>query len=219
MNKAIIFIITCILGIIIVVDYFLWKPTESQSEITITPSPQQNEQLDKKSLLNNPPPESIKGQITNLIGEVEWQSRAATEFEEITEPQQILQGEIVATKDGTVDISFNEDMLFSLQEDSELEFVQTLPDKLVLVHRNGTINYENNTSAPLSIRSSSLIALLSNGSMEITRDNEEQQIIITAIQGTVQIAYNNADFISQIVNLEEDETFLFYIEESDGEIL
>ncbi len=219
MNKAIIFIITCILGIIIVVDYFLWKPTETELEPTITPSPEQTVQLDRKSLLDNPPPESIKGQITNLIGEVEWQSRAATEFEEITEPQQILQGEIIATKDGTVDISFNEDVLFSLQEDSEVEIIQTLKDKFVLVHKNGIVDYSNNNSAPLSIRSSSLIALIKNGSMQITRDNEEQQITITAIQGTVQIAYNNADFISQIVNLEADETFLFYIEESDGEIL
>ncbi len=219
MNKAIIFAITCILGIIIIVDYYLWKPTETEVEPTITPPAVQTEQLDRKSLLDNPPPESLKGKITNLSGEVQWQSRAATEFQQITEPQQVLQGEILATKDGTVDIFFNEDIQFSLQEDSEVEIIQTLKDKFVLVHKNGTIDYSNKINAPLSIRSSSLIALLKNGSMQITRDNEEQQITITSVEGTVQIAYNNADFVSQIVNLEEGETFIFYIEESDGEVL
>src|SRR3989344_4601709 len=107
-NKTVIFCIAFIFGVLGIVDYYIWKPTEAKTNVitpTVTPFPG----LDRKALLDNPPADSIKGELSDITGEVKWQSRASTEFEEITESRQIQQGESLETgEDGKALVTFGE---------------------------------------------------------------------------------------------------------------
>ncbi len=219
MKKLILFIICFAFGILIILNYFIWQPIKEP------PSPKETkttqvEKLDPKELIDNPPKNSIKGELTTLDGEVKWQSRAATESAAITELQPIQQGELIETgEDGTVEVSFENAITASLSEKSSLDFPQTLPDKFMFIQRSGEVLYTNSKDFALSVRSHALISLLKNGSMKITIAEDEPVITVQNTEGIVEIAYNDSDLVSHIVTLESGETFSFDTEERTGEIL
>ncbi len=219
MRGIIVFIIAFTFGVLGIVDYYIWKPFE-EKVITVSPTPTPQTGLDRVALVNNPPSESITGEITTLNGTVMWEARGVTEPVEITEPQQIQQGEILETDKGSkVAIMFTKDISVSMKEESKVEFIQTLQNKMVLMQDAGNVEYTNTTESPLSVRSSAMIILLKNGSMNISYDEKKQTITVDIQRGTATIAYNNADYVSQVIPLKGGNTFLFDIEERDGEIL
>jgi hypothetical protein len=219
MKKFILFIICFAFGILIILNYFIWQPIEK------TPAPKETkttqvEKLDPKELIDNPPKNSIKGELTTLEGEVKWQSRAATESAVITELQTIQQGELIETEeDGTAEVSFEDTITASLSKKSSLDFPQTLPDKFMVIQRSGEVLYTNSNNSALSVRSRALISLLKNGSMKITIIEDEPVITIENIKGTIQIAYNDSDLESHVITLTEGEIFSFDTDERTGEIL
>lgn len=219
MKKLIIFIICVVFGILGILNYFIWQPIEETSvaqTISVTPE----KKLDPKVLLDNPPKESIKGALTALDGEVKWQSRAATESATITELRPIQQGEFIETgEDGATEVSFTDSITAQLSPKSSIDFPQTLPKKFVFVQRSGEVLYTNSENDRISVRSRALISLLTNGSMRISIDEEEPTITVENIEGDIEIAYNDADLISQVVTLDPGDIFVFDTEERTGEVL
>lgn len=219
MKKLILFIICFGFGVLGIFNYFIWQPVEETSvpqPVRVTPK----KTLDPKALLDNPPKDSIKGTLTAMDGEVKWQSRAATKSAAIAKLQPISQGELIETGDGgTVEVSFNDTITAALFEKSSLDFPQTLPDKFMFVQRSGEIVYTNSDDPALSVRSRALLALLTNGSMRISILEDEPTITIENIEGDIEIAYNDADLVSQVITLKSRETFIFDTEVRSGEVL
>lgn len=218
MTKFIIFIICLAFGILAILNYFIWQPVEE------TPAPKtesivKETALDPKALLNNPPKDSIKGELTSLNGELKWQSRAASKSAEITQLQPLQQGELIETGDnGTAAITFDTTTV-ELSPKSSLEFPQTLPGKFMFVQRSGEVLYENSERAALSVRVRALIALLTTGSMNISILEDEPTITIENIKGTVEVAYNNSNLESHVFTLKPGDVFSFNTEEREGEVL
>lgn len=221
MQSVIIFLITFIFGVLGIVNYYVWRPEEANIvSKTITPTLNPQTEVIPKELIENPPSITEKGEITELEGEIKFQKRGSLEFESISEPQQILQGEALITgEDGSAEITFGSNIFFTLQEETEIAVWQSLPEQFVIVHRNGIVTYTNNTDSPFTIRSAPIIAILTNGEAEVIRDEEDGTVSLALTEGSMEIAYNNSDFISQIVELEEGDTFVIDIETREGEIL
>jgi hypothetical protein len=219
MNKIIIFIISFLFGLIFIVDYFIWNPIQTVKEqVKITPIPENN--LDPKELLDTPPGLSVQGKILNMSGDVQWESRAATEFSQITHPQTLQQGEAVRTgTNSLVELSFGENTSLNVGETSEIDFIQMLQDHFVFKQMSGTVIYTNTKTVPISVKTSSIIVLLSEGEMKITMDKEGKTVAVTMNKGTAQIAYNNADFVSQIVNISQGDVFVYTIAKRKGKVL
>lgn len=218
MKKLILFIICFAFGILIILNYFIWQPIEetpAPKEIKTTPA----EKIDPKELIDNPPKNSIKGEITDLDGEVKWQSRAASESATINAVQPLQQGELIETgADSSASVSFDT-ITAELFEQSSLEFPQTLPDKFMFVQRSGEVLYSNPKDSGLSVRSHALISVLKNGSMRISILPDEPVITIENIEGTIQIGYNDSDLESHVVTLKDGDIFSFDTDERTGEIL
>jgi len=67
--------------------------------------------------LEDPPSESLRGQIATMSGEIYWQGRIATESSQIFDPQEILQGESVSIKkDSDLTIEFDNACIIEMSE-------------------------------------------------------------------------------------------------------
>lgn len=219
MRSSIIFIVATFFGALILLNYFIWKP---QKEISLNSEPTATPiyNLDPKALVETPPALSQTGMITKLTGDVMFEPRGKIEYEPITEPRTVQQGEKLATgENSSVEISFGEDSTVSIAENAEVYIIQTLQNQFVLDHKKGVIMYTNISNAPFTVRSGAMIIELVSGEMKVNYDEEDATITVSVQKGTVEIAYNNADFVSQRVTLVQGDIFLFDIEDRDGEVL
>lgn len=140
--------------------------------------------------LDTAPPASLKGNITNMTGEVSWQSRTATEASIINSPQIIQQGEELDTKDKATVVFAN--VAEINLSNAQVYFAQTLPVDLVLQQKTGTVDYKKLGNSPVSVRVlHALVEILGDTTIKINDD-------IVTISGKSQIAFNNLQNVSQV---------------------
>jgi hypothetical protein len=162
-----------------------------------------------KFSLEKAPSESLHGDITLLTGEVKWQSRIATEGAKITEKQQIQQGEALMTGDtGKISLAFP-NMLFTLAKNSQLNIIQSLPTSMVLEQTKGSVDYQTNSTTPLSIRISPLLIESTNGTFSATYDEDEGTVTISVTEGSVTTAYNDSTNYSTVETTTKGQEFIF----------
>ncbi|CAN5148651.1 hypothetical protein BH09PAT1_BH09PAT1_4640 [soil metagenome] len=203
--KSILIFISCI-----VLGFFIVFFTFSKKATTDIARPKEAKELPISQFsVENPPSNSLHGDITLLSGATKWQSRTATEASVITQKRSIQQGETLLTGDtGNVSVAFP-DMLFTLTENSTLNFIQTLPSNVVLEQKEGNITYENTSSNPLAIRVYPMLIEQIQSTAKISIDDDLGTTTIKITTGSATVAYNDSDNISTVEKITAGHTMTF----------
>ncbi|MCL5003677.1 MAG: hypothetical protein M1352_00195 [Patescibacteria group bacterium] len=156
------------------------------------------------------PLESQKAQITALFGGVFWQSRTASQAAEIKSPVSLAQGEEISTGDnGGVTILFPAGQTVSLEADTKVNLIQTLPKNLVFEQSLGSAIYLNTEVEPISIKAASLLTTLALGKIKISVSPSLPQIIIAVQDGQATAAYNNQQNVTQVKKINPGQTAVY----------
>lgn len=160
--------------------------------------------------IENPPPLSLKGNISSLSGTVSWQSRIATQPAEITAPQPIQQGEEIRTgNDGQATIQFPNLGYMIVSPGTELDMIQVLPTSAVIVQNQGSVTYHQTGTIPLAIRSLHLLTTIS-GDATITKQADEPIITVAVQKGSAKIGFNTLQYVSVVQEITEGQQLTFH---------
>ncbi len=163
-----------------------------------------------KFSLDEAPSDSIRGNITNLSGDIWYQSRTATEPAQLTEGIPVQQGETwIASDAGKLTVNFNPALTLSLFPKTHVEIIQALPVNLVFKHDQGVGQYQVSGANPVTVRSLNLIANVNEGLFVIDTDPETGTIILSLKTGSAKIGYNSASFDSKVWSLEPGDVFTY----------
>lgn len=170
-----------------------------------------------KFSLENAPNESIKGEITQLTGNIWWQSRTASEPAQLKNIIPVQQGEIwIASESGNLTVEFAPAATISLFPETQIEIVQTLPINLVFNQNKGVGQYQSSGTNPVTVRSLNLIINLEDGLLVVDTDEETGQIILGLKIGKAKVAYNSPEFASKVWQLEPGDIFSYDSNERRG---
>ncbi len=202
------FIFFFLVGLVASLTYFIFARNKNQainihSPISSTPN--------FNFSIGQPPKDSVKGIIASMSGNIMWQSRLATEPAQIAKPQTIQQGESLVTGDtGNVSLSFPNFANLTIFPKSELNIIQTLPINFVFEQTTGSVTYEETGSTPVSIRTLNLITKLdSAGALTVIIDKDKGRVTATEKAGSATVAYNDLQFVSQVVALKAGQVLVF----------
>ncbi|HEX6977053.1 MAG TPA: hypothetical protein VF185_01670 [Patescibacteria group bacterium] len=208
MKNIILFLVFAVLGGASIFAVLKLSPKTNSP----TPTPQPRAPFIKQSefSIENAPSQSIRGTIVTISGDVEWQSRIATESAKITSPQTIQQGESISTKEtGKVSLTFPTAANLTISPNTDLAVVQTLPVNIVFSQGKGVINYASLNSIPVSVRSQNLLIQLNQGNMTLTVSDTTPFTTLDVTKGLATVAYNDSENVSQVVEVKEGQRFVF----------
>lgn len=155
------------------------------------------------------PSKSLVGNITSLSGDVEWQSRIATDSAKIFTPIQVQQGEEMSTGvDGSANISFPGFAEINLYPQSKILFAQTLPANIVILQPKGAVEYKKIGDVPITVRAMHLL-IDAGGNFKVSIDDKNPLIEVAVETGYVTIAYNDANNLSRISKISSGKIILF----------
>ncbi len=159
--------------------------------------------------LEKAPSQSLKGNISDMDGEIKWQARMATEAAKINSPIEIQQGENLFTgEDGSFTLTFLGVCIVDIIENTEIDVIQTLPKNIVFSQIDGTVTYSNLGENPITVRTSYLLTQF-DGDIKIVRDSEKSTITISVITGNAIFAYNDKELVSHTVEAKNGQTYTF----------
>jgi hypothetical protein len=159
--------------------------------------------------LENAPSESLRGQITEMKGSVDWQGRTATEAAKISTPIAIQQGENLITEaGGSLTLVFQNACSINFSEKTEVDIIQTLPADMVFSQVSGAAEYSKTGSYPIDIRTSTLLTELS-GDATISRNPQKPVVTVFVKSGSAVAAYNDLKYISHEVTINAGQTYTF----------
>ena len=174
------------------------------SEVSLTPTAM-------PFSISPPPKNAIVGEVVALKGEVFWQSRISSDESKLESSSNIQQGEVVKTEDGTLTMLFENACNISLEPDTTTSFIQTLPNNILISQNTGIATYTRLSEVPVTIRAARMLIDLQKDA-EVTVVVDDTEVIITTENGEVELGYNDSDFVSQRVMIEEGEEATFDIE-------
>lgn len=155
------------------------------------------------------PSESLIGKLLALSGEVEWQSRTATEAAKISSNREIKQGEILKTTTGSATVQFENNAKIIISPNSELDIIQTLPSNLVFMQNKGTVKYNRIGEVPISIRVMHLLIDQGVGDILVGINPENEIISIDVKDGKVTAAFNDLDYNSKVLEVTNGKKLIF----------
>ena len=200
----------CVFAAIIVVIYF--KLTQKISTITIPSLPSVSfSDLVKFSRfsLEKAPSQSLVGTISSMGGDVEYESRVATEAAKISSPVQVQQGESLTTgANGNLILTFDKGAEIDMSSDTAIGIVQTLPADLVFSQNVGIAEYKKLADLPVSIRSSHLL-IENSGDLTVSIDKVKPVISVKVLSGSATVAYNDTNNDSRVMTVESGKTLTF----------
>jgi hypothetical protein len=159
--------------------------------------------------LENAPSESLKGEITTMSGEIDWQSRTATQASKIESPIPIGQGESLITgANSRLTLEFENTCTVNLNENTETDIIQTLPANIVFSQTGGSGEYIKTGNYPVSVRLKNLL-VNPDGDMTVTYDLKKPLISVILKSGTAVLAFNDLKYNSHEVQLNHGETYVF----------
>ncbi len=213
MKKLLIFLIFLFIGIVLGSISYVWKSNQPNNNIVrVKKEPQFS--------IEKAPKNSETGTIQSMSGTIKWESRIATEASQITKLVPIQQGEeLMSGEDGNAVVRFQSGLIISLTPNSHISFVQILPTNFVVNQLKGTIEYQKDNFIPLAIRSLHLLTQMSDGDVSITVDPKTASINITVKQGSVKIAFNDLQNISNVISLNKGDQYLFDDEKRQGNVV
>lgn len=158
-----------------------------------------------------PPKGALQGLVNNVKGEVSKQGRKDTDFRDITKQDSLVEGESLATTQGTAVVTFGPNSILSLGRNTQLDFLNGLPSALVVRQPMGTITYTISSPIPaFSVRSLGLLTQFAGAAKAvIMTDTTNQTVTVRVISGSVTVAYSDADNTTQVKDLGKGETAIF----------
>ena len=167
----------------------------------------------------NPPSESQVGQIATLSGSVAWESRTSNIAVTITVPQKIQQGEELDTlANGKATIDFKNAVSISVDPNSQVGIIQTLPANLVFDQKQGLVTYTKEGDLPISVRTFDLLTNV-DGSAIFSNDPKTFEVEVTVSSGSAKAAYDDLNYNTHVVTVEKGHRFLFNNNTKRGETL
>jgi hypothetical protein len=196
-------IVSVILGSLIIIGGFLWiSPRNTQVIKIILP----------KSLfsLETAPTNSLVGQVASLSGKVAWQSRVAPIAILINSPIKLQQGEEIDTYDnGSANINFTAFGTIFLSPNTQVNFIQTLPENFVVNQKQGTAIYTKTGENPSSVIALDLLININSGESKILVDKDTAKITITVETGSLTVAFNDTDNNTNVITLNSGDEYIF----------
>ena len=161
--------------------------------------------------IENAPSDSISGTITALNGNVDFQSRIATEAATISIPYPAIeQGEMLQTEENaTTAVTFRDTAAIQIDPKTEIDFVQTLPINFVLSQASGSALIKKTGSVPISIRALHLLVKQNSGELGIGVDTDNGLVNLNIVTGSVTVAYNDTELVSHEFDLASGKRFTF----------
>lgn len=160
--------------------------------------------------MEDAPSDALKGKIASMSGEVLWQSRVASEPARLDQPQEILQGENIVTRNtGSVALNFNDAAIITIDPDSELDIVQTLPANLVMTQKSGSILYQKPGIVPVSVKTGGLLVNQEEGTMRITFDVQQATVTVNVTEGKARVAHTDEEDTSVVREVTSGDSFVY----------
>jgi len=204
--------------IAVIISFSFFKIKNNKDVVVFSPIAETTTQKTSSFSLENAPTESLKGKITTMEGEINWQGRIATEPAKLSSPVAIQQGEkLITGEKSNLSLVFPDACLVEFSEKTEVDVIQTLPANIVFSQISGTGEYIKMGSYPVSIRIVNLL-VEEDGDMVVFIDPEEPIVTLTIKSGKAIVAYNDSDFISREVALVDGQTFIFNYDTRIGDL-
>lgn len=153
--------------------------------------------VEPKISFESPPPQSLRGKITSISGEIMWQSRTATESAKLTSNPEVLQGEEFETQDdANISFGFPNVLIAAMRPKSKLRFAQTLPVNLVAVQEMGAVSYKQTGEIPVSVRVLGLLIRGDKADFTVSVDDKGRYVTVNVASGSIKIAYDDLQYVS-----------------------
>lgn len=205
MKNIVIFVFAIIVGLGLVALYTKFFPVPIQKiekEQTVPPA--------SHFSIEHAPSNSIKATIATFSGKVEWLSRVATEASRLTTIRKLQQGEDIATDEtGTATLQFPNLGSITLQPNTKLSIIQTIPADIVLQQNSGSVIYEKTGTLPLSIHSLALLIEQKVGTMRVTVNTNRDIVTVTVTKGSVTAAFEDGNNTTQLREISEGHILQF----------
>jgi hypothetical protein len=175
-----------------------------------TPLKPQN--LSKTSFsIDNPPSDSLKGNITSISGSVSFQPRSSDYASTIKDPRLIVQGDEISTLgNGKASISFPNIGNISLSPDTHLNIVQSLSQNFVTQITQGEANFQRIGNIPLSVISLDLSITLDDGTdIDVIADKDNSEVLFTINKGEVTFTYTDTSDDTSVIKAKEGKQIIF----------
>lgn len=131
-----------------------------------------------------PPAGAISGTLLETRGVVEKLARDDKEFRVASPGATILEGESVATKNGSAVATLGNFGTLTLLDTAEIQFANLLPEAILVWQKSGLVRYETNDKSRLSVRALHALAELSG---EATITVRFSTVTIQVIRGKVKL--------------------------------
>lgn len=153
-----------------------------------------------------PPPSTLTGIITSIIGNAEKMGRDSTEYQEASPSARLLQGESITTKGySQIVLEFSKTLNVTMESLAEIDLVNMLPDNLTFRQKSGRITYElTKDEFPLSVRVLQTLINITSGESII--EIHGTTLVLSVISGTLQTACIDLDNNTQELSLSEGQT-------------
>lgn len=204
MKSLIVFVVFTLIGIGIVATYTKKAPTQLKEGLKL-PFIQKNQ-----FSLENAPSDSLRAKIATLSGQVKWQDRVATQPSEIKGPEVIQQGEELTTgSDGKLELEIPSGVLITASPKTNIAFIQTLPQNIVLSQTTGKAQYQKTGTNPVSVRIDRLLVEIQSGQITISISETKLTTTIDIQAGTITVAYNDLQNVSNVRQIQSGKEFIF----------
>lgn len=178
-----------------------------------------NPAIKSKFSIDNPPFDSLKGKISSLSGTVSFQPRSKDYATLINAPVEILQGEDLNTGgNGSATVIFDRIGEISLSENTQISFIQTLPQNFVISQKQGTATFQKTGNIPFSVRGLDLLINLESGKTSINVDPDNSIITVDVLKGSISAAFNDTDNLSNVITIESPRRYIFNNNTKKGRI-
>jgi hypothetical protein len=209
-KKILLFIIPFLIMSAAVVGYF--KLTQKISTISIPSLPSVSfsdiAKLSRFSL-EKAPSESLTGSISSMSGDIEYESRTATEAAKINSPVTVQQGESLSTGvDGKLILTFNGAAEVDFSPNTSVGIIQTLPADVVFSQTSGVAEYKKLVNIPVTIRTLHLLTE-NDGDITVTLDDAAPFVTVSVNSGSATFAYNNINDVSRVLTVPSGKRLIF----------
>jgi hypothetical protein len=183
-----------------VVAYRIWQ-VEARPEASFSP----------KQLSNtlDPPSQALSGKVIEVSGAVTTIPRDAEEPVSLTPDVHIQQGESITTTKGTTVVQFAEAQI-SLRSDTSLSFGSTDPAHFLIGHeRGGAIYTTDETVQKISIRSLDGLFTITQGTVDVLTDPDDQTLRLKVMSGSGEFGYINDENKTRVVQVKARQVLSF----------
>ena len=202
-KNILLLIISVTAGTLLIILGFLWVSPRSTQVLKII-LPQSLFSLEKA------PADSLIGEIASISGKVAWQSRIAPVSILINAPLKLQQGEEVDTySDGNATINFPKIATMSASFNTQLSFIQTLPENFVVWQKQGLADYNKNGEVQISVVALDLLINLDLGQCSILVDKDTAKVTVSVKTGLATVAFNDSDNNTNVVLLKTGDQYIF----------